>query len=309
MATEAVRRSARLALHLMDPRRLLDPLWDLDLPHNLVRRGIEKAWGFGLRIGHTAGRRLGQDLTFLAQIPAAVLRPVKTAIQAATQAVVRMTSLVEVAARQLREEECRDPEDLREMVAMRLDLIREVFSEEEEPLDGLQPVQEALDLPGGHLYVLPFVQATREAFQAAVHDLDDACRESDREISGRPFKRSKESLFVAERWFRAGYGLKPIDREELEREWPERLGRLVQEAWHRVLERSVDVGDRAQQIHDLRAEAACYEEMRTKPRSVVNWDPPLSVPQRRSNGLRKEGALPEFENNSERLGGTSFTSK
>lgn len=309
MAAEAVRRSARLALDLMDPRRILDPLWGLDLPHNLVRRGIEKAWGFGLKIGRAAGRRLGQDFTFLTQIPAAVLRPVKAAIQAATQAVVQMTSLVEVAARQLREEECRDPEDLREMVAMRMDLIREVFPEEEEPLDGLHPVQDALDLPGGHLYALPFVQATREAFQEALDDIDDACRESDREVFGQPFKRSKESLFVAETWFRAGYGLKPIGREELEREWPERLDRLVREAWHRILERSVEVGDRAQQVHDLRAEAAWHEEMRAKPRFIVNWNSPSSVPPQPSRSSRKEGALPEFENNSERLGATSFRSK
>jgi hypothetical protein len=289
----------------MDPRRILDPLRGLDLPHNLVRRGIEKAWGFGLKIGRAAGNRLGQDFTLLTQIPAAMLRPVKAAIQA----VVQMTSLVEVAARQLREEESSDPKDLREMVAMHLDLIREVFSEEEEPLDRLQPVQEALDLPGGHLYVLPFAQATREAFQEAVHDLDDAFRESDREVYGQPFERSKENVFVAETRFRAGYGLKPIGREELEREWSERLGRLVREAWRLILDRSVAVADRAQQVHDLRAEAAWYQDMRAKPRSIVNWDLPSSVPLRPSHGLGKEGTLPEFENNSERFGATSFTSR
>ena len=67
---EAVKRSARLALELVAPKRVQDPLKALDLPRNLVRQGFEKAWDLGLK----AGRQLGQDLSLLAQSLRAALR-------------------------------------------------------------------------------------------------------------------------------------------------------------------------------------------------------------------------------------------
>lgn len=66
----AVKRSARLALELVTPKRALDPLKALDLPRNLVRHGLERAWDLGIK----AGRQLGQDLSLLAQSLRAALR-------------------------------------------------------------------------------------------------------------------------------------------------------------------------------------------------------------------------------------------
>lgn len=66
----AVKRSAQAALDLVAPKRIQDPLKALDLPRNLVRQGLEKAWDLGLR----AGRQLGQDLSLLAQGLRAALR-------------------------------------------------------------------------------------------------------------------------------------------------------------------------------------------------------------------------------------------
>jgi len=61
-----VKRLAQLALELMAPQRILDPLQVLDLPRNLVRRGLERVWDLGCR----AGRHLGWDFMGLAQAPA-----------------------------------------------------------------------------------------------------------------------------------------------------------------------------------------------------------------------------------------------
>lgn len=65
-----MKRSARLALELVTPKRVQDPLKALELPRNLVRQGLEKAWDLGLK----AGRQLGQDLSLLAQSLRAALR-------------------------------------------------------------------------------------------------------------------------------------------------------------------------------------------------------------------------------------------
>lgn len=250
-----------MALDLMDPRRVLAPLRALDLPGNLVRRGVEKAWGLGLKIGHAAGKHLGQDFTFLTQIPAAVLKPVKVAIQTVVQGV----SWAAQVMREIRADESSDPQDLREMVATRVGLIRKVFSEEEEPLNVLQPVQRALVLPDGRLHPLWTLPATPEAIQEAMYGLDDAFRGADQKIHGQYLERSKQSLHAVEAAFRAGYGWKPMDPEEPERDWPERLGRLHRQGWDLILDRSVDLADRAQRVLDTRAEFAWREEMRRKP--------------------------------------------
>lgn len=271
MAADAVRRSAQLVLALADPRRVLAPLRALDLPGNLVRRGFEKAWGLGIKIGHAAGKHLGQDFTFLTQIPAAVLRPVRAAIQTVVQGV----SWAAQVLREIRAHESSDPQDLRERVAMRAGLIREVFSEEEEPLDVLRPVQVAAVLPDGRLYPLHPLPATPEAIQEAVCGLDEAIRKADQRNHGRYLERSPQSLLVAEAAFRAGHGLRPMDPEEPERDWPERLGRLHRQGWDLILDRSMDLADRAQRVLDARAESARREEMRRKPQ-----ESPLDEPRR-----------------------------
>ena len=66
----AVKQSARLALELVTPKRALDPLKALDLPRNLVRQGLERAWELGIK----AGRQFGQDLSLLTQRLGAALR-------------------------------------------------------------------------------------------------------------------------------------------------------------------------------------------------------------------------------------------
>lgn len=103
LAAYAVKRSTQLALELMDPRRVLDPLWGLDLPRNFVRRGFEQVWDLGLRIGRAVGRHFGQDFRLLAQIPAALQRPVqaiKTAIQEGTKAEPKIAPKIQPKARQ-----------------------------------------------------------------------------------------------------------------------------------------------------------------------------------------------------------------
>lgn len=242
------------------------------------------AWGLGLKIGHAAGKHLGQDFTFLTQIPAVVLRPVKAAIQTVVQGV----SWAAQVLREIRAHESSDPQDLREWVAVRAGLIREVFSEEEEPLDVFRPVQVAVVLPDGRLHPLWTLPATPEAIQEAVYGLDDAFRGADQRIHGRYLERSPQSLQVAEAAFRAGYGLKPMDPGEPERGWPERLGRLHRQAWGLVLDRSMDLADRAQRILDARAEFAWREEMRRKPLESP-FDEPRRGKPREPERLRDQG--------------------
>jgi hypothetical protein len=241
--------------------RILDPLRALELPRDLARRGVEKAWDLGLQISRAAGRRLSQGLSRLAQ---AVAKPV--------------TSWIEEMKRQIRDHEASDPQDLRELVAMRTDLIRDVFSGEDEPLDVLQPVEEVLVFPDGRRYPLQPIPATPEAIEAALHDLQEVCLEVAEKKHGRSFEWDDQSLFVAETWFRAGYGLKPIGREELERAWPERLGRLVRQGWDLILDRSVGLADRAQRALDVRAEAAWREDLRGKPLESPFGEPQQEKP-------------------------------
>ena len=250
-----------MALDLGSPMRVLDPLRALALPRDLARRGLEKAWDLGLQISRAAGRRLSQGLSRLAQ---AVAKPVP--------------SLVEEMKRQIRDHESSDPQDLRELVAMREDLIREVFSGEEEPLDVLQPVEAVLVLPDGRRYPLQPTPATPEAIEAVLRDLEGIFLEVAEKKHGRSFDRDDKSLFVAETWFRAGYGLKPIGREELERAWPERLGRLVRQGWDLILDRSVGLADRAQRALDVRAEAAWREDLRGKPLELPFGEPRQEKP-------------------------------
>ena len=172
-------------------------------------------------------------------------------------------SLTAYAKRFQREYEASDPQDLRDLVAMRAEQIREVFPDER--LDVLYPVTPELTLPGGVKHQLEPVEATREGFQGAVFSLDDSCREAARVTIGRTFERSNESLYAAETWFRAGYNYPQIDRTDLERPWTERLGRLVRQGWEKLLNRAVDLAERAGEILDRRAERAWREQLRERP--------------------------------------------
>jgi hypothetical protein len=73
-----VRRSARTALELAAPERVLAPLQVLELPCNLVRQGLGRVWDLGLKLGHAAGRHLGQEFGLLAR---AVMRPIQVVLQ------------------------------------------------------------------------------------------------------------------------------------------------------------------------------------------------------------------------------------
>ncbi len=172
-------------------------------------------------------------------------------------------SLTAYAKRFQREQEASDPQDLRDLVALRAEQIREVFPEER--LDVLHPVQPELSLPGGVKHQLEPVEATREGIQGAMLSLDDSCREAARVTMGRTFERSNESLYAAETWFRAGYGLRQIDKADLERPWTERLGRLVRQGWEKLLDRAMDLAERAGRILDHRAEQTWREQLRERP--------------------------------------------
>lgn len=89
-----MKRSAQVARELMTPARVLAPLKALDLPCNLVRQGLEKVWDLGLKIGHAAGKHLGQDFTLLTQVPAAVLRPIQ-AISTAIRGIAKPDETLE----------------------------------------------------------------------------------------------------------------------------------------------------------------------------------------------------------------------
>ncbi|MBI1754264.1 MAG: hypothetical protein HYR61_16995 [Acidobacteria bacterium] len=70
MAADAVKRSAAVARELGSPQRALAPLRQvLDLPRQIVRQGLERAWD------------LGRDFLRLAQVSESVLRPLRVAIQ------------------------------------------------------------------------------------------------------------------------------------------------------------------------------------------------------------------------------------
>ena len=85
-----MKRSAQLALEMVTPKRVIAPLKAIELPCNFVRQGLEKMQDLGLKIGHAAGKHLGQDFTLLTQIPAVVLKPIQ-AITAVIKAVTKIT--------------------------------------------------------------------------------------------------------------------------------------------------------------------------------------------------------------------------
>lgn len=67
-------RSAAVARELGSPQRALAPLRQvLDLPRELVRQGLERAWD------------LGRDFLRLAQVSESVLRPLRAAIRKLNQ--------------------------------------------------------------------------------------------------------------------------------------------------------------------------------------------------------------------------------
>lgn len=251
-------RSAWLALDLMSPTRILDPLQVLSLPRDLARRGLENAWDLGLQICRAAGKRLSQGISFLAQ---AVVKSIKSGIGD--------------AMRQIQDDESSDPQDQRELVAMPTGPTPEVFTGEEERLDALQPVQAALELPDGCLYTLRPILITLEAIQEAVQDLDDACREAAKKIRGRSIERSNESLFEAETLFRAGYGLKLLEQQELDLGWSERLGRLHQQIRNLIQDRALGLADRPPIIQEPCVKSDWREEMSGKP-----LESPIEEPQR-----------------------------
>ena len=70
LAAHAVKRAAQVALELMAPKRVLNPLRALDLPRNMIRQGFEKVWDLGIK----TGQQLGQDFTLLTQSIKAAIR-------------------------------------------------------------------------------------------------------------------------------------------------------------------------------------------------------------------------------------------
>lgn len=69
-----MKRSAAVARELGSPQRALAPLRQvLDLPRQIVRHGLERAWD------------LGRDFLRLTQVSEAVLRPLWAAIQRITR--------------------------------------------------------------------------------------------------------------------------------------------------------------------------------------------------------------------------------
>ena len=74
LVADAVKRSAAAARELGSPQRALAPLRQvLDLPRQIVRQGLERAWD------------LGRDFLRLTQVSGAVLRPLWAAIQRITR--------------------------------------------------------------------------------------------------------------------------------------------------------------------------------------------------------------------------------
>lgn len=65
-----------MALDLMAPKRFLDPLQAIDLPRNIVRRSLERAWDLGCRVA----KRLGLEFQNLIQRPAAMEEPVQAVL-------------------------------------------------------------------------------------------------------------------------------------------------------------------------------------------------------------------------------------
>lgn len=65
-----MKRAAQVALELMAPKRVLNPLRALDLPRNMIRQGFEKVWDLGIK----TGQQLGQDFTLLTQSIKAAIR-------------------------------------------------------------------------------------------------------------------------------------------------------------------------------------------------------------------------------------------
>ncbi len=178
--------------------------------------------------------------------------------------------------REIREYEASDPQDLRERPVFQSEEIREVFPEV--ALDVLQPVHKSLALADGRLYPLAPIQVTREAIHEVVDDLETACLVATEAKGGRPPERGRERRFEAETWFRKGYGLPPLKDEDLERPWPERLGRLVRHGWIRLVDQAMDLAERARRSLEARAERAWREELRANPRLLMDWDQPSSTP-------------------------------
>lgn len=172
--------------------------------------------------------------------------------------------------REIREYEASDPQDLRELVESWGEEVRQVFPEV--ALDVLQPVVKELELRDGHFYPLTTVPATGVSVEEAVVGLEVACMVAT-EAKGNPSPEcGRERRFEAETWFRKGYGLPPLKDEDLDRPWPERLGRLVRHGWGRLVDQARDLATRVREVLASRAERAWREELRAKGRGPENWD-------------------------------------
>lgn len=190
-------------------------------------------------------------------------------------------SLILRMAREIREYEASDPQDLRELVEMRAEEIHEIFPEI--ALDSLQPVQATLELPWGQVYHVQPIQVAPEPIQAAIFELDDIFRQAAGKAHGLHYSQSNKSLVVAETWFRAGYGLEQLqlELEDLNRPWGERLGRLIRSSWQKLLDQAVDLAGRARRTQDYRAEQAWRDEIQNKlPKSPFDRDSPSYAPEK-----------------------------
>lgn len=156
------------------------------------------------------------------------------------------------------------------MVAMRANQIHAVWPGM--PLDVLVPVKEALDLPGGIRHVLVAIPATSEAIDGEVLTIDEKMREGLAIEHGLAFPRHEGTLFCAEVHFRGGYGqpqlqvntnkVEAIQDLIREQPWGERLGRLVRQSWRTLLDKAMDLAERAGRILDAGAPSAWHEEIR-----------------------------------------------
>jgi len=206
--------------------------------------------------------------------------------------------------REIREHEASDPQDLRDLVVLQAELIHEVFPEA--ILDLLQPVQEAIELPGGHIHTLRPIQATGEAITGEVFAMEDKIRAGFSQAQGQGIALQERTVFMAEVMFRQGYGLPQLQvradlpKQEaiatmiMEEPWGAiRLGRLVRQSWNRLLDRAMELVDQARRVLGFRAESAGREDLRKSMPPEPFWDGsvPTEVPEEAPEKLKGKKGL------------------